>query len=230
MKKSIFVFTASVFTLVTIASTEAQVKTDSTSKAKTTTQSTSSSPQQSVKSNNTGTQDTSKTTATTSAKVKVVGGAAMLPTKDIVENASQSKNLTSLVEAIKSAGLTDSLKAKGPFTVFAPTDEAFAKLPAGTIDSLKNSANKQKFADMVEYHVVPGKHTSRDLAVAVARGNGSAKLKTVEGEELNVSINAEKNLQITDANGNIALVTMFDVEQSNGIVHVINNVLLSKED
>ena len=133
------------------------------------------------------------------------------------------------MSAIKSAGLTDSLKAEGPFTVFAPTNEAFAKLPAGTLDTLKNPVNKEQLADIVEYHVVPGKLTSRDLALAVARANGNATLTTVEGEDLNVSINDAKNLQITDAKGNIALVTMFDVEQSNGIVHVINNVLLPKE-
>jgi uncharacterized surface protein with fasciclin (FAS1) repeats len=214
MKKSIFVLTASVFTFVSIASIQAQVKPDSTSKTKSTTQTGSTNV----------VQDTSK------AKVKVVGGAQMLPSKNIVENASQSKTLTTLVAAINSAGLTDTLKGAGPFTVFAPTNEAFAKLPAGTLDSLNKTSNKEKLAHVVEYHVVPGKLTSRDLAVAVSRANGTAKLTTVEGEELTVSINPEKNLQITDAKGNVALVTMFDVEQSNGIVHVINNVLLPKED
>ena len=212
MKKSIFVFTASVFTLVTIASSEAQVKSDSISKA---------APTQ--------TENPAQDTSKSAVKSKVVGGAAMLPTSDIVENASKSKEHTTLVEAIETAGLTDTLKASGPFTVFAPTNDAFAKLPAGTLDTLKQSANKEKLADVVEYHVVPGKLTSRDLALAVARANGNATLKTVEGEDLTVSINAEKNLQITDTKGNIALVTMFDVEQSNGIMHVINNVLLPKE-
>ncbi|HUH32987.1 MAG TPA: fasciclin domain-containing protein [Daejeonella sp.] len=212
MKKSIFVFTASVFTLASIASSQAQVKPDSTSKA---------APTQTENS----IQDTTKA----APKAKVVGGAAMLPTNDIVENASKSKDHTTLVEAIKTAGLTDILKANGPFTVFAPTNDAFAKLPAGTLDTLKQSANKEKLGDVVEYHVVAGKLTSKDLALAVARANGNATLKTVEGEDLTVSINAEKNLQITDTKGNIALVTMFDVEQSNGIMHVINNVLLPKE-
>jgi uncharacterized surface protein with fasciclin (FAS1) repeats len=224
MKKSIFVFTATAFTLLSIASTKAQVKTDTTS-TKTTT-STRSSTLQSGSTNTAGSQDTLKKVV----KAKVVGGAEMLPTKDIVDNASKSKTLTTLVEAIKTTGLTDTLKTEGPFTVFAPTNDAFAKLPPGTLDSLKKSADKEKFEDVVEYHVVPGKLTSRDLAVAVARGNGTASLTTVEGDVLNVSINEEKNLQISDANGNIALVTMFDVEQSNGIVHVINNVLLPKEE
>lgn len=213
MKKSIFVLTASVFTLVTIASSQAQTKNDSTSKAKTTTHTDSIN------------QDTTKATA----QLKVVGGAQMLPTNDIVENTSQSKDHTTLVSAIQSAGLADTLKAAGPFTVFAPTNDAFAKLPAGTLDTLKQPANKEKLADVVAYHVVSGKLSSRDLALAVARANGNATLTTVEGENLTVSINEEKNLQITDAKGNIALVTMFDVEQENGIVHVINNVLLPKE-
>ena len=216
MKKSIFVFTASVFTLVTIASSEAQVKKDSTSKSDTT---------QTGISTNTQQQDTSKL----AVKSKIVGGAQMIPTNDIVVNTSKSKDHTTLVEAIQSAGLTDTLKAAGPFTVFAPTNDAFAKLPAGTLDNLKKADNKEKLADVLEYHVVPGKLTSKDLALAVARSKGNATLTTVEGENLTVSINAEKNLQITDAKGNVALVTMFDVEQSNGIVHVINNVLLPKE-
>jgi len=215
MKNSIFVFTASALTFFSVVTAEAQTKKDSTTKAT------------SVKSDSSGisSQDTIKKVI----KSKVVGGAEMLPSKDIVDNTSKSKDHTTLVSAIKSAGLTDSLKAEGPFTVFAPTNDAFSKLPAGTLDTLKNPVNKEKLADVVELHVVPGKLTSRDLALAVARANGNATLTTVEGENLNVSINAEKNLQITDGKGNIALVTMFDVEQSNGIVHVINNVLLPKE-
>ena len=215
MKNSIFVFTASALTFFSVVTAEAQTKKDNTTKAT------------SVKSDSSGisSQDTIKKVI----KSKVVGGAEMLPSKDIVDNTSKSKDHTTLVSAIKSAGLTDSLKAEGPFTVFAPTNDAFSKLPAGTLDTLKNPVNKEKLADVVELHVVPGKLTSRDLALAVARANGNATLTTVEGENLNVSINAEKNLQITDGKGNIALVTMFDVEQSNGIVHVINNVLLPKE-
>ena len=217
MKKSILFLTAAVLSVATVASSEAQVKNDSTSKVKTTIQGSSTSKT---------IQDTSKTTT----KTKVIGGAAMLPNKDIVDNTSQSKDLTTLVAAIKSAGLADTLKGTGPYTVFAPTNEAFAKLPAGTLDSLNKPTNKGKLAELVKYHVVAGKLRSKDLAAAIAKGKGIAKLTTVEGENLNVSINAEKNLQITDAKGNIALVTMFDVEQSNGIVHVINNVLIPKEE
>jgi uncharacterized surface protein with fasciclin (FAS1) repeats len=220
MKNSIFVFTASAITLFSVVTSEAQIKKDSTSK----TSDIIKSEPSSVK-NDGLPQDTTKKTI----KPKVVGGAEMLPSEDIVDNTSKSKDHTTLVSAIKSAGLTDSLKSEGPFTVFAPTNDAFSKLPAGTLDTLKNPVNKEQLADVVEYHVVPGKLTSRDLALAVARANGNATLTTIEGENLNVSINAEKNLQITDGKGNIALVTMFDVEQSNGIVHVINNVLLPKE-
>ena len=217
MKKSIFVFSASVFTLVTIASSQAQVKKDSTAKSTTTQTGVTTGIQK---------QDTTKMTV----KSKIVGGAQMSPTNDIVANTTKSKDHTTLVQAIQSAGLTDTLKAAGPFTVFAPTNDAFAKLPAGTLENLKKADNKEKLADVVEYHVVPGKLTSKDLALAVARSKGNATLTTVEGDSLTVSINAEKNLQITDAKGNVALVTMFDVEQSNGIVHVINNVLLPKEE
>lgn len=216
MKKSFVILTASVLTIFTAASSQAQIKQDSISNKK---------AGQTAPSNPSASQDTSKT----AVKGKVVGGAQMLPTKDIVDNASQAKDLTTLVSALKSAGLADTLKSAGPFTVFAPTNEAFAKLPAGQLDSLNKAANKEKLSNVLEYHVVPGKLTSRDLAVAVAKGKGTAKLTTVEGESLNVTINAEKNLQITDAKGNIALVTQFDVEQSNGIVHVINNVLLPKQ-
>lgn len=208
MKKSILI--ASVFTFASVASLQAQQKPASDSS----------------KINKANIQETNKAVI----KAKVVGGAQMLPSKNIVENASHSKDHTTLVKAIQAAGLSDSLKAAGPFTVFAPTNDAFAKLPAGALDTLVKPANKEKLADVVTYHVVKGKMTSRDLALAVSKANGNATLTTVDGDVLNVSINAEKNLQITDAQGNIALVTIFDVEQSNGIVHVINNVLLPKDN
>ena len=206
MKTSILI--ASVFTFAAVASLQAQQKPVSDPSA--------------ITRNNI--QDTGKVTT----KVKIVGGAQMLPSKNIVENASQSKDHTTLVKAIQAAGLTDSLKATGPFTVFAPTNDAFAKLPAGTLDTLTKASNKEKLSGIVSNHIVAGKMTSRDLAKAVSKANGNATLTTVEGDLLKVSINAEKNLQIEDAQGNIALATVFDVEQSNGIVHVINNVLLPK--
>lgn len=206
MKTSILI--ASIFSFAAVASLQAQQKT-------------ASDPSTITRNN---IQDTGKVTT----KVKIVGGAQMLPSKNIVENASQSKDHTTLVKAIQAAGLTDSLKAAGPFTVFAPTNDAFAKLPAGTLDTLTKASNKEKLSGIVSNHIVAGKMTSRDLATAVSKANGNATLTTVEGDLLKVSINAEKNLQIEDSQGNIALVTVFDVEQSNGIVHVINNVLLPK--
>ena len=206
MKTSILI--ASIFTFAAVASLQAQQKT-------------ASDPSTITRNN---IQDTGKVIT----KVKIVGGAQMLPSKNIVENASQSKDHTTLVKAIQAAGLTDSLKAAGPFTVFAPTNDAFAKLPAGTLDTLTKASNKEKLSGIVSNHIVAGKMTSRDLATAVSKANGNATLTTVEGDLLKVSINAEKNLQIEDSQGNIALVTVFDVEQSNGIVHVINNVLLPK--
>ncbi|MBC7744002.1 MAG: fasciclin domain-containing protein [Flavobacterium sp.] len=214
MKKSIFVLSASVLSIVTIASSQAQQKPETK---------TTGIESTIIK------KDSNQDTIKNPAQAKTVGGAQMLPTNDIVQNASQSKNLTTLVTAIQGAGLVDSLKAAGPFTVFAPTNEAFTKLPEGILDNLKKPDNKEKLAEVVSNHIVAGKFTSRDLALAVARSNGNATLTTVEGDKILVSINAEKNLQITDSKGNIALVTMFDVEQSNGIVHVINNVLLPQE-
>ncbi len=211
MKKLILVITSAAFTVVTIVSSQAQ--TSDTTKA--------FSPKDSVLNN--GLKDSIKSTS------KMVGGANMLASDDIVENASKSKDHTKLISAIKKAGLTDTLKGNGPFTVFAPTNEAFSKLPAGTLDSLNLLANKDELVDLLTYHVVAGKLTSRDLALAVARADGKATITTVEGDELTISINESKNLQITDSKGNVALVTMFDVEQSNGVVHVINNVLLPKE-
>jgi len=219
MKNLIIVLTSSALILFSVVTAEGQTKQDTIVSKDSTIKTDSNRP----------THQAAQDTSRTSVKSKVVGGAEMLPSKDIVDNTSNSKKHTMLVTAIKSAGLTDSLKAEGPFTVFAPTNDAFAKLPAGTLDTIKNAVNKEQLADVVKYHVVPGKLTSRDLALAVARANGNATLTTVEGESLNVSINAEKNLQITDGKGNIALVTMFDIEQSNGIVHEINNVLLPKE-
>jgi len=218
MKNSIFIFSASAITLCSVLSVEAQTKSDTTDKE------TNVKVDSSVTNKAISHQDTLE-----EEKSKVLGGAEMLPSKNIIDNTSKSKDHTTLVSVIKSAGLTDSLKSKGPFTVFAPTNEAFSKLPAGTLETLEKPVNKEKLVEVIEFHVVPGKLTARDLALAVARGNGNATLTTVEGENLNVSINTEKNLQITDGKGNIALVTMFDVVQSNGVVHVINNVLLPKE-
>ena len=155
-----------------------------------------------------------------------VGGAAMYPSKTIVANAVQSKDHTTLVAAVKAAGLVNTLNGTGPFTVFAPTNEAFAALPAGTVDTLLKPENKAKLAGVLTYHVVPGDLTSKKLAALVKAGGGTARLKTVQGGELTVAMNGPRNLTVTDASGGVADVTIEDVKQSNGVIQVIDRVLL----
>ena len=155
----------------------------------------------------------------------MVGGAAMYPSKNIVENAVNSQDHTTLVAAVKAAGLVDTLEGPGPFTVFAPTNEAFAKLPAGTVDSLLEPDNKAKLTAVLTYHVVPGRLTAMDLTRMVREGGGKATLTTVEGEPLTVT-RAHDHLDITDAKGDVARVTIANVMQSNGVIHVVNTVLL----
>ncbi|MDT7952656.1 MAG: fasciclin domain-containing protein [Acetobacteraceae bacterium] len=159
------------------------------------------------------------------ANVVTVGGAPMFPNKNIVQNAVNSKDHTTLVAAVKAAGLVDTLSGKGPFTVFAPTNEAFAKLPPGTVDTLLKPENKGKLAQVLTYHVVPGRLTAADLGRMVKQGNGKATLKTVEGEPLTVTDQGGR-LMVADAKGDNATVTIGDVMQSNGVIHVIDTVLL----
>ncbi len=156
---------------------------------------------------------------------KMVGGAPMYPTKNIVENAVNSKDHTTLVAAVKAAGLVDTLEGAGPFTVFAPTNAAFKKLPPGTVQGLLKPDMKGQLTSVLTYHVVPGRMTSADLAKAVKDGGGSASLKTVEGEPLTVTRKGS-TLMIEDAKGGMARVTIADVMQSNGVIHVINKVLM----
>ena len=155
-----------------------------------------------------------------------VGGAPMYPSKNIIQNAVNSKDHTTLVAAVKAAGLVDTLQGPGPFTVFAPTNAAFAKLPAGTVDNLLKPENKATLTKILTYHVVPGRMTAASLMKAVKDGNGEAKLKTVEGEEIWVKQAGPGKLSITDAKGSTSLVTISDVLQSNGVIHVIDTVLL----
>ncbi|HET8611366.1 MAG TPA: fasciclin domain-containing protein [Sphingomonas sp.] len=155
----------------------------------------------------------------------MVGGAAMLPSKNIVQNAMNSKDHTTLVAAVKQAGLVSTLESKGPFTVFAPTNEAFAKLPAGTVSTLMEPANKAKLTKILTYHVVPGKWTSADIAAKIKAGHGKAKLKTVEGEPITAWMKDGK-LMLTDAKGDTATVTIPNVMQSNGVIHVVDTVLM----
>ncbi|HVQ78922.1 MAG: fasciclin domain-containing protein [Pseudolabrys sp.] len=158
-------------------------------------------------------------------KSVTVGGAPMYPSKNIVQNAVNSKDHTTLVAAVKAAGLVDTLQSPGPFTVFAPTNEAFAKLPAGTVDTLLKPENKKTLTNVLTYHVVPGRLSAKDLMEKIRTGNGKAMLKTVEGEDLTF---AEKDgkLWIWDAKGGSAQVTIRNVMQSNGVIHVIDTVLL----
>jgi uncharacterized surface protein with fasciclin (FAS1) repeats len=145
---------------------------------------------------------------------------------DIVDTAVAAGDFKTLVAAVKAAGLVDTLKGKGPFTVFAPTDEAFAKLPAGTVDNLLKPENKATLTKVLTYHVVPGRMTAVNLMKAVKDGEGQANLKTVAGEDLIVKQAGPGKLTITDAKGDVAMVTIADVLQSNGVIHVIDTVLL----
>src|SRR5262249_58075528 len=153
------------------------------------------------------------------------GGAPMYPSRNIVQNAVNSKDHTTLVAAVKAAGLVDTLQSPGPFTVFAPTNDAFAKLPAGTVDTLLKPENKKTLTNVLTYHVVPGRFTTKDLRQRIVAGGGKAELKTVQGGPLTIQ---EKNgkLWVTDAKGDTAEITISNVIQSNGVIQVINTVML----
>jgi uncharacterized surface protein with fasciclin (FAS1) repeats len=155
----------------------------------------------------------------------MVGGAPMYANKDIVDNAVNSKDHTTLVAAVKAAGLVDTLKGKGPFTVFAPTNDAFNKLPAGTVDTLLKPENKKKLTQVLTYHVVAGNLDSAALAKKIKAGNGKATLKTVEGDKLMVSMDGN-DIVVTDAKGGTAKVTTADAYQKNGVIHVVDSVLM----
>ena len=156
-----------------------------------------------------------------------VGGAAMYPTKTIVENAVNSKDHTTLVAAVKAAGLVDTLNGGGPFTVFAPTNAAFGKLPAGTVDTLVKPENKGALTKVLTYHVVPGRLTATDIGAKIKAGGGKAELTTVEGQKLTAWMDGDA-LILTDANGGKSKVTIANVMQSNGVIHVVDAVLLGK--
>jgi len=163
--------------------------------------------------------------ATAIAANPMVGGAAMYPTKNIVENAVNSRDHTTLVAAVKAAGLVDTLESKGPFTVFAPTNEAFAKLPAGTVENLVKPENKATLTKILTYHVVPGRITAGQIASMAARNHGTASLKTVEGENLRFMKNGA-GWWVIDVKGDKARITIPNVMQSNGVIHVIDTVLM----
>jgi uncharacterized surface protein with fasciclin (FAS1) repeats len=155
----------------------------------------------------------------------MVGGAEMFPTKNIVENAMNSADHTTLVAAVKAAGLVDTLSGAGPFTVFAPTNAAFEKLPAGTVDTLLKPENKKMLTDVLTYHVVAGKMSAADLAKAIEAGGGSAKLTTVEGGTLTATMSGN-TITLTDEKGGKSTVTQGDVMQSNGVIHVVDTILM----
>ena len=165
------------------------------------------------------------TIANAQTKDPDVGGASMFPSKNIVENAVNSSDHTTLVAAVKAAGLVDTLEGPGPFTVFAPTNEAFAKLPAGTVDSLLKPENKDQLVKILTYHVVAGRVTSKYLLKMIRAGHGKAELKTVSGGTLTATTMGGKII-LTDEKGGTATVTIANVYQSNGVIHVIDGVLL----
>ncbi|MBP0590924.1 fasciclin domain-containing protein [Paraburkholderia sp. LEh10] len=158
----------------------------------------------------------------------MVGGQAMYPTKDIVDNAVNSEDHTTLVAAVKAAGLVDTLKSKGPFTVLAPTNEAFAALPAGTVETLTRPENKMALTRILTYHVIPGRYDFRKLDAAIKESGGKTELKTVNGEMLTFSENGPHNIVVADASGHTANISTYDVMQSNGVIMVVDKVLMPK--
>jgi len=156
----------------------------------------------------------------------VVGGKEMFPAKNIIQNAVNSADHTTLVAAVKAAGLVDTIEGPGPFTVFAPTNQAFDKLPAGTVDNLLKPENKSLLTKVLTYHVVTGRLSSSDLLKKIRDGNGTAELTTVEGGKLWVMLHDGKHIMMKDEKGGTALVTIADVFQSNGVIHVIDTVVM----
>lgn len=156
----------------------------------------------------------------------MVGGEAMYPTKDIVDNAANSADHTTLVEAVKAAGLVSTLKGKGPFTVFAPINDAFENLPEGTVAALLKPENKGTLTSVLTYHVVAGRWDAKSIKKAIQKGGGKAVLATVNGGSLTAMMNGPMNIVLSDTNGMVANITTYDVRQSNGIIHVIDRVLM----
>jgi uncharacterized surface protein with fasciclin (FAS1) repeats len=162
------------------------------------------------------------------ASTVIVGGQDMYPSKDIVDNAINSADHTTLVAAVKAAGLVDTLKSKGPFTVFAPTNAAFGKLPAGTVDTLLKAENKASLGKVLTYHVVPGRYDFSALQSEIKKSNGKAQLATAAGGKLSFTMNGMHNIQVMDESGNTASISTYDVYQSNGVINVVDTVLLPR--
>lgn len=165
---------------------------------------------------------------TTYGQSVMVGGQAMQPKKDIIDNAVNSKDHTTLVAAVKAGGLVETLKTDGPFTVFAPVNDAFENLPAGTVETLLKAENKDMLVKVLTYHVVSGKYDFDAIAKLIKDGNGKAKLTTVSGGTLTAMMNGNHNIQLMDEKGNVINITTYDVYQSNGVIHVIDNVAMPK--
>jgi uncharacterized surface protein with fasciclin (FAS1) repeats len=163
----------------------------------------------------------------TAQETKMVGGAEMYPTKNIVENAVNSKDHTTLVAAVTAAELVETLQSEGPFTVLAPVNDAFNNLPEGTVETLLKPENKTALQGVLTYHVIAGKHTAEDIMKDIEAGNGTAEWTTVNGQLLTGMV-ADGKVKIKDQAGNVATVTIADVNQSNGVIHVIDTVLLPK--
>ena len=161
-----------------------------------------------------------------SAQTVMVGGEAMYPKKDIIDNAVNSKAHTTLVAAVKAAGLVETLKGKGPFTVFAPVNDAFENLPAGTVETLLKPENKATLTKILTYHVVSGNYTYDALVKVIKAGNGTGTLTTVSGDKLKVMMNGAHNIVLKDEKGGMANISSYDVIQSNGVIHVLDAVLL----
>ncbi|MGV3596945.1 MAG: fasciclin domain-containing protein [Bacteroidota bacterium] len=164
--------------------------------------------------------------AAATAQTTKVGGQEMYPTKDIIDNAVNSADHTTLVAAVKAGGLVETLKGTGPFTVFAPTNDAFENLPAGTVETLLKPENKATLVGVLTYHVVAGNYDFDALKKLIKKGNGKATLKTVAGGELTFMMNGDYNITVTDAKGNTANISTYNVKQSNGVIHVVDKVLL----
>lgn len=161
-------------------------------------------------------------------KTVMVGGQAMFPTKDIVDNAVNSADHTTLVAAVKAAGLVETLKGPGPFTVFAPTNDAFENLPEGTVETLLKPENKDTLVKVLTYHVVPGRLGYKEIAEQIKAGGGKAEIKTASGGTLTAMTNGDVSVVLKDENGNVANISTYDVYQSNGVIHVIDKVVLPK--
>lgn len=168
------------------------------------------------------------TVAQSNAQTVVVGGEQMLPSKDIVDNAVNSKDHTTLVAAVKAAGLVETLKSKGPFTVFAPTNDAFENLPDGTVETLLKPENKATLVKVLTYHVLAGQYDFNALKAAIKKGNGSVIIKTVSGGALTFKANGEHNITLIDELGKTANISIYDIYQSNGVIHQIDSVVLPK--